>query len=72
MRFEALLDSALEHGSHAWRAIETNNIGAIDATYEGWPPRATSGPGTAAYHLAAMLEYIKQAYDKVTSLEDRS
>jgi hypothetical protein len=67
MTLEGLLDSALEHGSHAWRALEV--AGLAEDTPDGpWPPNTKQPVGSAAYHLAAMLDYIKRAYDKAAQL----
>jgi len=67
MTFEALLDSALEHGSHAWGALE--RAGLTPVVEDGpWPPEPQAPVGSAPYHLAAMLLYIKQAYDKISDL----
>jgi hypothetical protein len=65
-RIEALLDSALEHGSLAWRALEKLGEVAEAADDAGWPPE-TAGldVGSAGYHFAALLGYIKRAYDLI-------
>ncbi len=69
MTLEALLDSALEHGSHAWRALEV--AGLTPEEPDGpWPPEPHAPVGSAPYHLAAMLKYIKQAYDTLGALNE--
>lgn len=69
MSIESLLDSALEHSSHAWRALEV--AGLTPEMLDGpWPPNV-SDVGGAPYHLAAMIRYIKQAYDGVQRMRER-
>lgn len=63
------LDSVLEHGSHAWRALEVAGL-AEDDPDGAWPPRTQQPSGSAAYHLAAMLRYVKQLYDDLGTLEE--
>jgi hypothetical protein len=71
MTLEALLASALEHSSHAWRDLEVR--GLVAEQLDGpWPPIAEGAPvGSAPYHLAAMIMYMKQAYDKVAAFQER-
>ena len=69
MKIKSQLDSALEHGSHAWRALEVAGM-AEDMPDGAWPPDTHMPVGSAAYHLAAMLQYIKQLYDHIGSFED--
>lgn len=69
MTLESLLDSALEHGSHAWRALEL--AGLTPEQLDGpWPPEPQAPVGSAPYHLAAMLKYIKQAYDRIEVINE--
>jgi hypothetical protein len=76
MNFESLLDSALEHSAHAWRDLERRDIIDICSDDGPWPPEiAHSRSGNVDYHLAAMIKYIKQAYDqlnKITEIEHES
>ena len=71
MTLEALLDSALEHSSHAWRDLEVRGL-VVEQLDGPWPP-GTEGMavGSASYHLAAMIKYIKLAYDKVSAFQER-
>ena len=71
MTLKALLDSALEHSSHAWRDLEVR--GLIAEQLDGpWPPSAEGAPvGSVPYHLAAMIRYIKLAYDKTAAFQER-
>jgi hypothetical protein len=70
MTFEALLDSALEHASYAWRDLEVRGI--VPEQIDGpWPPVVQSSVGDVDYHLAAMIRYIQQAYDKVAGLAEQ-
>ena len=72
-RLGALLDSAMEHGSHAWRALEIASGVTEAEDGAAWPP-STDGfeVGSVGYHLAALLNYVKQAYDRIprTSYSD--
>ena len=69
MRIKDTLDTVLEHGSHAWRALEV--VGLADDVPDGpWPPEPNRPVGSAAYHLAAMLKYVKRLYDELGVLED--
>lgn len=69
MRIKDTLDTVLEHGSHAWRALEVAGMVAEEDVF--WPPKATGAAvGSAPYHLAAMLQYIKQLHDQLGALED--
>lgn len=71
MTLESLLDTALEHSSHAWRDLEVRGI--VTEQLDGpWPPSADGAPvGSTPYHLAAMIKYIKLAYDKVSAFQER-
>ena len=58
------LEAILEHGSHAWRALEV--AGVVKEDLDGsWPPSAMPGDPAIARHLAAMLRYTKQLYDQI-------
>jgi hypothetical protein len=63
------LATILEHGSHAWRALEVAGM-AEDNSDGSWPPDTNFPVGSAAYHLAAMLKYTKRLHDELGSLED--
>lgn len=53
------LESALEHGSHAWNALRKAGLAHVpDEEHESWPPECTDAAGSAAYHVAAMLGYV--------------
>lgn len=63
-----LLDTALEHGSHAWGALKVAGLVPPEAIMDCWPPDVPEGEqmvnvGTPAYHLAALLSYIWQAWN---------
>ena len=61
---KTLLESALEHGSHAWRNAE-EELGNL--SWEGWPPQVPhSESGTLTYHLAAMIDKVYRAWNLVT------
>ncbi len=65
-----LLEAALEHGSHAWGALDTAGMLPKDAIKTCWPPRVPEGAmmmnvGKAPYHLAALLNYIWQAWNGI-------
>ena len=60
-RLESMLDSALEHASHGWNKLEQEGYAPHS---QSWPPSTkdtivVSGP----YHIAAMIGYVKRAYD---------
>jgi len=71
MKIKTALDNVLEHGSHAWRALEVAGL-AEDDPDGAWPPQTKKAPGSAAYHLAAMLRGIKRLYDELGALEERN
>lgn len=55
------LSAALEHAAHAWYALQ--QAGLAPETI-AWPPEASQGGvGSPSYHLAAMIRYVKSAYD---------
>lgn len=63
-QIQSALSTALEHASHAWRALE--RTGQAENDPDGpWPPRTTRPVGSAAYHLAAMIAVIKRLHDEV-------
>lgn len=63
------LETALEHGSHAWRALEVAGL-AEDDPDGVWPPETQRPVGSVAYHVAAMLRYVKTLHDALGDLED--
>jgi hypothetical protein len=105
---ESLLDSALEHASHGWKALEHGIVycptcrNSYDPKNEKpgpsgfricskcgglsipvshlsleqriesdiWPPKVNALVGTAPYHLAAMIGYVKRAYDLIKAEQD--
>jgi len=70
MTLESLLDSALEHGSHAWRDLERRGI--VAEVEDGpWPPDVTAPVGDVSYHLAAMIRHVKQAYEQIGKIAER-
>jgi hypothetical protein len=59
---EALLDTALEHFSHGWLALEKQGL----VTYKDpnvFPPSVLDKVGSASYHFAAVADTVKQAYE---------
>lgn len=68
---EALLDSALEHGSHGWLDIE-RRLNVQTKIKDVWPPSVSNKVGSAEYHIAAMIGYIKQAYDLIAAEKEHT
>lgn len=67
---EVKLDSALEHAAHAWNDLcKLTTVNITD--YDMWPPQVKAEPGTAPYHLAAMIRYVKEAYDLIHAEQER-
>jgi hypothetical protein len=55
------LEAALENAAHAYHALvkQGEAIG-----FDFWPPKpAGNKPGGAAYHLAAMIQYVQATYN---------
>lgn len=68
-RMEALLDTALEHASHGWHALEQETkVNRLNP--ESWPPGVKAEVGSAQYHLAAMISYIFEAYESISGEVD--
>lgn len=67
---EALLSNALEHASHGWLAIEKEKT-ITHAIANCWPPQIKAEAGTAEYHVAAMIENVKRAYDMIRREKDQ-
>ena len=64
MTMIATLETILEHGSHAWRALETS--GVVPENPDGpWPPDVAADAPPIARSLAAMLRYTKRLYDEL-------
>lgn len=64
---EALLDTALEHFSHGWVALEKQGM----VTYKDpdvFPPSVSDKVGSASYHFAAVADTVKRAYEIIASL----
>lgn len=60
-RWRDVLDTALEHGSHAWAALEKMGY-AHRVADDGWPPTVDAPVGSAAYHFAAMTRYVWEVF----------
>lgn len=68
-RWRDILDTALEHGSHAWAALERTSQAHIhDVARPTWPPQCTDDVGSAPYHLAALIGYTFEVYSGIFSL----
>lgn len=61
---EALLSNALEHASHGWLAIEKDKP-IVYTIPDCWPPQIQAEIGSVEYHVAAMIENVKRAYDMI-------
>lgn len=69
-KLEALLDTALEHFSHGWVALEKQGM----VTYKNpdvFPPSVSDEVGSASYHFAAVADTVKRAYEIIASLQGR-
>lgn len=54
------LDSALEHAAHAWNALcKDSGVSQGDQ----WPPKVEGPVGSSLYHFAAVIMYVKAAYE---------
>jgi hypothetical protein len=65
-KLEALLDTALEHFSHGWLALEKQGM----VTYKDpdvFPPFVSDEVGSASYHFAAVADNVKRAYDIIAA-----
>lgn len=65
-KLEALLDTALEHFSHGWLALEKQGM----VTYKDpdvFPPSVSDEVGSASYHFAAVADTVKRAYEIVAA-----
>lgn len=61
------LETALEHGSHAWAALLRDGIAHVrDEKRLTWPPECADPPGSAAYHVAAVLGYVWLAFNGIS------
>ena len=68
-RWRDILDTALEHGSHAWNALRKAGLAHVrDEERQTWPPQCTDEAGSAAYHMAAVIEYTFEVYSGIFSL----
>lgn len=64
-----ILDTALEHSSHAWHALRKSGLAHVkDVEKQMWPPQCTDEAGSAPYHLAAMISYVFEVYSGISSL----
>lgn len=69
-KLEVLLDTALEHFSHGWVALEKQGM----VTYKDpdvFPPSVSDKVGSASYHFAAVADTVKRAYEIIASLQER-
>lgn len=65
-KLEALLDTALEHFSHGWVALEKQGM----VTYKDhnvFPPSVSDEVGSASYHFAAVADTVKRAYEIIAA-----
>lgn len=65
-KLEALLDTALEHFSHGWLALEKQGM----VTYKDpdvFPPSVSDEVGSASYHFAAVADTVKRAYEIIAA-----
>lgn len=62
-RWREVLDTALEHASHAWAAM--SKAGAKEENPDLWPPKSLDAVGTAPYHVAAMIDYVYSVYSGI-------
>ena len=65
-KLEALLDTALEHFSHGWVALEKQGM----VTYKDpdvFPPSVSNEVGSASYHFAAVADTVKRAYEIIAA-----
>ena len=60
------LESALEHASHAWVALE--RLTPTGKKGDSWPPEVDGPTGSAAYHLAAMIGYVFEVYQGIAKI----
>jgi hypothetical protein len=62
-RWRDVLDTGLEHASHAWHALQKADLAHVkDLDHPTWPPQCTDETGSAAYHLAALISYVFEVY----------
>lgn len=60
-----VLDTALEHASHAWTALEREGtVERIDPN--AWPPNVSNEVGSAPYHFASMITYIIEVFNSIS------
>ena len=65
-KLEALLDTALEHFTHGWVALEKQGM----VTYKDpnvFPPSVSDKVGSASYHFAAVADTVKRAYEIIAA-----
>ena len=60
------LDTALEHASHAWGALRKQ--GAKEKEPDMWPPKSLDEVGSAAYHVAALIDYVFEVYQGIAKV----
>ena len=70
-QIDALLDTALEHFTHGWLALE--KAGMVDNKVKDcFPPIVNNPVGSAAYHFAAVADTVKRAYELVRAEEEHT
>lgn len=68
---EALLDTALEHFTHGWLALE--KAGMVDDKIKDiFPPQVKNPVGSAAYHFAAVADNVKRAYEIIRAEQEHT
>ena len=68
-RWRDVLDTALEHGSHAWHALQKAGLAHVqDVDRQTWPPQCTDEVGSTPYHMAAMIRYVFEVYSGIFSM----
>lgn len=72
-RWRDVLDTALEHGAHAWGALMHAGLAHVaDAERQMWPPQCTDEAGSAAYHVAALIDYVFTVYNGICLVHPES
>ena len=65
-RWRDILDTALEHASHAWAALSKE--GAKEKDPDSWPPQSLDKVGSANYHVAALIDYVFEVYQGIEKI----
>lgn len=66
-RWRDILDTALEHASHAWYALERQG-GVNRLNEDAWPPKVNNPVGSAPYHFAAFIGYVQEVYEGIVKV----